>query len=142
MKENKEKAVTSGEEDIQVLDDAAPLNVQKPIVQARKRKSISSSMDLSDVPTHRGPKKQKTGKTPPPKVPKFPSATVHLDASTMNLVPVQTIPTTIQTKDLPLPANKAPYWIHPSEKASVLPIWCWTRVMPEGHSKGSSLTMR
>lgn len=32
MKENKEKTITSGEEDVQVLDNAIPLNVQKLVV--------------------------------------------------------------------------------------------------------------
>ena len=67
MKENKGKGVasgTEGEEDMQVLDDATPLVIQKPSVQARKRKVISSSVDLGDLPTHRGSNKQKFGKTP------------------------------------------------------------------------------
>ena len=41
MKENKGKGVasgTEGEEDVQVLDDVTPLDVQKPGVQAGKRK--------------------------------------------------------------------------------------------------------
>ena len=57
MKENKEKSITSGEKDIQVLDDASPLNIQKPIVQVGKRKGISSSMDFGELPTRRGSKK-------------------------------------------------------------------------------------
>ena len=32
MKENKEKAVTSGDEDVQVQDDTTPLVVQKSVV--------------------------------------------------------------------------------------------------------------
>jgi len=90
MKENKEKAVTSGiegEEDVQVQDNATPLVVQKPVVQVGKRKGISSFVDLGDLPSCRGSKKQKSGKTPP-KVPKFPSTTVDLDDSVVNLVPV------------------------------------------------------
>ena len=54
MKQNKEKVVTSGiegEEDIQVQDDTTPLVVQKTVVQAKKRKSISSSVDLGDLPS-------------------------------------------------------------------------------------------
>ena len=69
------------------MDDVTPLVVHKPGIQAGKRKGISSSVDLGDLPTRRGSKKQKSGKTPPPKVPKFPSATIHLDASAVNLVP-------------------------------------------------------
>ena len=77
MKENKEKAVTNGTEgeDVQVQEDATPLVFQKPIAQAGMRKGISSSVDLGDLPSHRGSKKQKSGKTPLPKVPKFPSTT-------------------------------------------------------------------
>ena len=67
MKENKAKGVasgTEGEEDMQVLDDVTPLVVQKPSVQARKRKGISNFVDLGDLPTRRGSNKQKFGKTP------------------------------------------------------------------------------
>ena len=95
MKENKEKAITSGtkgEEDVQVQDDATPLVVQKPVVQAGKRKGISSSVDLGDLPSRQGSKKQKSGKTPFPKVPKFPPTMVDLDDPLVNLVPIQTIP--------------------------------------------------
>ena len=76
MKENKGKGVASGiegEEDVQVLDDVTPLVIQKLGIQAGKRKGISSSVDLGDLPTRRGSKKQKSDKTSPPKVPKFPS---------------------------------------------------------------------
>ena len=75
MKENKGKGVASGiegEEDVQVLDDVTPLVVQKLGIQARKRKGISSSVDIGDLPTRRGSKKQKSDKTSPSKVPKFP----------------------------------------------------------------------
>ena len=95
MKENKGKSVASGiegEKDIQVQDEAAPLVVQKPIIQVGKRKSISSSINLGDLPRCRGSKKQKLGKTPPPKVPKLPPTTVDQDDSVVNLVPIQTIP--------------------------------------------------
>ena len=60
MKENKGKSVASGiegEEDVQVQDEAAPLVVQKPAVQVGKRKSISSNVDLDDLPRRRGSKK-------------------------------------------------------------------------------------
>jgi len=49
MKENKGKNVASGtkvEEDVQVQDEAALLAVQKPVVQARKRKNISIILTL------------------------------------------------------------------------------------------------
>ena len=73
MRENKEKTVTSGDE-----DTAAP---QVASVQAGKRKSktISSVVDLDDLPSRRGPKKQKSSKTSLPKVPKFTPPTVNLD---------------------------------------------------------------
>jgi len=77
-------------------------------------------MDLGDLPTRRGSKKQKSDKTPPPKVPKFPSATVHLDASAMNLVSqttpyVQTTPLVQPDDPTPL-AAKTPHRAHPLEK--------------------------
>ena len=51
MRENKEKTVTSGDEDA-----AAPPLVQVASVQAGKRKSkmISSFVDLDDLPSRRG----------------------------------------------------------------------------------------
>ena len=54
MREKKEKTVTSGDEDA-----AAP---QVASVQPGKRKSktISSAVDLDDLPSRRGPKKQKS----------------------------------------------------------------------------------
>jgi len=84
MKENREKTITSGDEDTIV-----PLIVQKPVVQTwkRKPKSISSSMDLNDLPSHRGPKKQKFGKASLSKVLKF-TLTVDLDDPMVNVVPV------------------------------------------------------
>ena len=72
-------------------------------------------MDLGDLPSHRGSKKQKSGKTPLPKVPKFPPTTVDLDNLAVNLVPVQTIPF-IQPENLPPSAAKAPYRAHPLEQ--------------------------
>ena len=76
MRKNKEKIVTSGDEDV-----AAPPLVQVASVQVGKRKSktISSAVDLDDLPSRRGPKKQKSGKTSLPKVPKFIPPTVNLD---------------------------------------------------------------
>ena len=76
MRENKEKKVTSGDEDV-----AAPPTVQVTSVQAgkRKSKSISSVVDLDDIPSRRGPKNQKPSKTSLPKVPKFTPPTVNLD---------------------------------------------------------------
>ena len=134
MKENKEKSVTSGteEEDVQVQDDTIPLVIQKIVVQARKRKGISSSVDLGDLPSCRGSKKQKSNKTPPPKVPKFTPPMVDLDNSVENLVPIQTIPF-VQPENLPSPAAKAPYRTHPSEPAKHSP----NLVFDEGYAWSS-----
>ena len=88
MKENKEKAVTNGDEDVQVQDNTTPSVVQKPVVQIGKRKTISSSVNLGDLPSRRGSKKQKPSKNPLPKVPKFTSSTVDLDDPVINMVPV------------------------------------------------------
>ena len=90
MRENREKNITSGDEDA----TATPV-VQKTSVQARKRKAkpISSTVDLDDLPSRRGPKKQKfkAEKAPLPKVPKFVPPTVNLDESPVDVEPVQTI---------------------------------------------------
>ena len=109
MKENKEKA-TSGDE-----DTTAPSTVQKPVVQTGKRKpkSISSSVDLDNLPSRRGPKKQKSGKASLPKVPKF-TLTMDLDNIAVNVVPVQIVPP-IQTD--PAPPAKAPRKPHPSKSS-------------------------
>ena len=112
MKENKEKAVTSGDEDVQVQDDTTPLVVQKSVVQTGKRKTISSSVNLGDLPSRRGPKKQKPNKNPFPKVPKFTPPTVHLDDPVINMVLVQTIPL-VQTD--PPPPTRTSRRTHPSE---------------------------
>ena len=116
MNENKGKSVTSGtevEEGVQVQGEAAPLAVQKPVVQVRKRKSISSSIELGDLPRHRGSKKQKPGKTLPPKVPKLPTTTIDLDNPIVNLVPIQTTPF-VQPENPAPPAAKASHKTHPS----------------------------
>ena len=88
MRENKEKAVTSGDENV-----VAPPSVQVAFVQARKMKSksISSTVDLDDLPSRRGPKKQKPTKTSLPKVPKFVPPTVNLDEPLVDVEPVQTV---------------------------------------------------
>ena len=54
-------------------------------------KSIFSLVNLDDLPSRRGPKKQKSGKTSLPKVPKF-TPTINLDDPVVNVVPVQTAP--------------------------------------------------
>ena len=88
MRENKEKTMTSGDEDI-----AAPPVVPITSVQGgkRKSKSISRAVDLDDLPSRRGAKKQKPVKTLIPKVPKFTPLTVNLDDPPANVEPVQTI---------------------------------------------------
>ena len=45
---------TEGEDDVQVQDEAAPLVVQKPVIQVGKRKIISSNIDLGDLLRRRG----------------------------------------------------------------------------------------
>ena len=76
MRENKEKTITSGDEDA-----TAPPVIQKISVQTgkRKSKSISSAVDLDDLLSRRGPKKQKPSKASLPKVPKFTPPMVDLD---------------------------------------------------------------
>ena len=85
MRENKEKTVTSGDEDV-----AGPPLVQVASVQVRKRKSktISSDVDLDDLPSRRGHKKQKSSKTSLPKVPKFTPPIVNLDEPLVDVEPV------------------------------------------------------
>ena len=87
---SREKNITSGDEDA----TATPI-VQKTSVQARKRKAkpISTAVDLDNLPSRRGPKKQKSkaDKAPLPQVPKFVPPTVNLDESLVDVEPVQTI---------------------------------------------------
>ena len=88
MRENKEKNITSGDKDA-----TAPPVVQKTFVQTgkRKSKSISSVVDLEDLPSRRGPKKQKPGKAFLPKVPKFTPSIVNLDDPLVDVEPIQTV---------------------------------------------------
>ena len=127
MKENKEKAVTSGDEDVQVQDDTTPLVVQKSVVQTGKRKIISSSVNLGDLPSRRGPKKQKPSKNPLPKVPKFTPPMVDLDDPVVNMVLIQTIPP-VQTD--PPPQTKTSRKTHPSESSKQPP----NLVLDEGYA--------
>ena len=110
MRENKEKTVTSGDEDV-----AAPPVVPVMSIQGRKRKSksISNAVDLDDLPSRRGPKKQIPSKASFPKVPKFTPPTVDLDETPIDVEPVQTIHL-VQTDPTPFPA-KTPRKPHPSE---------------------------
>ena len=56
MRENKEKTITSGDEDVTAPLTTPPV-VQVTFVQIgkRKSKSISSAVDLDDLPSCRGP---------------------------------------------------------------------------------------
>ena len=87
MRENREKNITSGDEDA-----AATPVVQKTSVQVGKRKAkpISTTVDLDDLPSRRGPKKQKSkvDKAPLPKVPKFVPPMVNLNESPVDVEPV------------------------------------------------------
>ena len=118
MRENKEKTVTSGDEDV-----AAPLVVPVTSIQAGKRKykSISSAVDLDNLPSGRGAKKQKPVKTSIPKVPKFTPLTVNLDDPLVDVEPVQIVHP-VQT-DLPPPSAKnsrKPGPFEPSDRPSNL----------------------
>ena len=110
MRENKEKAITSGDEDV-----AAPPVVQVTSIQTgkRKSKSISSAMDLDDLPSHRGAKKQKPVKTSIPKVPKFTPLTINLGDPPVDVEPIQIVHL-VQT-DLPPPPIKNSRKPSPSE---------------------------
>ena len=85
MRENKEKTVTSGDEDV-----AVPPVVPVTSVQGgkRKSKSISSVVDLDNLPSCRGAKKQKPVKTPIPKVPKFIPPIVNMDEPPFDVEPI------------------------------------------------------
>ena len=115
MKENKEKAVTSGDEDVQVQDDTTPV-IHKPASQTGKRKTISSSVNLGDLPSRRGSKKPKPSKNPLPKVPKFTSQTVDLDKPVINVMPVQTIPPVQTDPPLPTKTSRRPHPFEPSKE--------------------------
>lgn len=88
MRENKEKTITNGDEDV-----TAPPVVQATSVRIEKRKSksISISVDLDDLPSHQGPKKQKPRKAFLPKVPKFTPLTVNLDDLLVDVEPIQIV---------------------------------------------------
>ncbi|XP_050255141.1 uncharacterized protein LOC126701038 [Quercus robur] len=93
----------------------------------RKSKSISSAVDLDDLPSRRGPKQQKPGKTSLPKVPKFAPPTVNLDEPLVDVEPVQTIHP-IQTDPPPPPkASRKPSSSEPSNRPSNL-------VLDEGYA--------
>ena len=72
-------------------------------------------MDLDNLPSHRGPKKQrpvKADKATLPKIPKFVPPMVNLDESPVDVEPVQTIHL-VQTD--PTPPAKTPRKPHPLE---------------------------
>ena len=107
----------SGDEDV-----AAPPLVQVAFVQAGKRKSktISSVVDLDDLLSRRGPKKQKSGKTSLPKVPKFIPPTVNLDEPLVDVEPVQIVHP-VQSDPPPQPkASRKPSSSEPSDRPSNL----------------------
>ena len=118
MRENRDKTVLSGDEGAPV-----PHVVQKGAVQAGKRKpkKISSAVDLDDLPSCRGSKKQKTTQTSSlPKVPKF-TPTVNLDESPAIVEPVQIIHP-VQTDPTPPPTKtpRKPHSSEPSDRPSNL----------------------
>ena len=117
MRENKEQTVTSEDEDV-----AAPPLVQVASVQAGKRKSkpISSAVDLDDLPSRRGPKKQKSGKTSLPKVPKFVPLTVNLDGPLVDVEPVQTVHLVQSDPPPPPKASRKPSSSEPFDRPSNL----------------------
>ena len=128
MRENKEKTITSGDEDVTAPPTAPPV-VQATSVQAgkRKSKSISSVVDLDDLPSRRGPKKQKPGKTSLPKVPKFTPPTVNLDNPVVDVEPVQTIHPVQIDPPPPAKAPRKPNSSEPSDRPSNL-------VLDEGYA--------
>ena len=121
MKENKEKTITSGDE-----DTTAPLVVQKTSVQTEKRKSkpISSVMDLDNLPSRWGPKKQKPGKADKaflPKIPKFAPSTVDLDELPVDVEPVQTVhPVQTDPTTPPAKTSRKPHLSKLSDRPSNL----------------------
>ena len=110
MRENKEKTVTSGDEDVAASPVVPVTSVQGG---KRKSKSISSAVDLDNLPSRRDAKKQKPVKTPIPKVPKFIPPTVNLDEPPFDVEPIQTVHP-VQT-DLPPPSAKNSRKPSPSE---------------------------
>ena len=119
MRENREKNITSGDEDA-----TATLVIQKTSVQAGKRKAkpISSTVDLDDLPSRQGPKKQKSkaDKAPLPKVPKFVPPKVNLNESPVDVESVQTIH---PGQSEPTPQTKTPRKppsLEPSDRPSNL----------------------
>ena len=85
-------------------------------------------MDLGDLPSRQGLKKQKPSKTPLPKVPKFTPLTVDLDNPMVNVAPVQTVPP-VQSENLPLP-TKASHRAHTSKPSKHPP----NLVLEEGYA--------
>ena len=84
-------------------------------------------MDLDDLPSHRGPKKQKSSKTSLPKVPKFVPPTVNLDEPLVDVESVQTVHP-VQTDPPPPPkASRKPSLSKPSDHPSNL-------VLDEGYA--------
>ena len=63
-------------------------------------------MDLDDLPSRRGAKKQKPVKTSIPKVPKFTPPTINLDDPPVDVEPIQTVHL-VQTDLLPPPVKNS-----------------------------------
>ena len=78
-------------------------------------------MDLDDLPSHRGPKKQKSSKASLPKVPKF-TLTVDLDNPVVNVMLVQIVPP-IQIDPPPPPQPKLLASLIPQSRLNILPTW-------------------
>ena len=120
MCENKEKNITSGDKDA-----TTPPVVQKTSVQVgkRKAKSISSVVDLDDLPSRQGPIKQrpvKVDKASLPKVPKFVPPTVNLDESPVDVEPIQTIHPVQTDPTLLAKTPRKPHLSEPSNRPSNL----------------------
>ena len=90
-------------------------------------KSISSAVDLDDLPSRRGPKKQKPSKTSLPKVPKFAPPIVNLNDLLVDVEPVQTIHPVQTDRHPPPKASHKPSSSEPSDRPSNL-------VLDEGYA--------
>lgn len=132
MKKNKGKNMASEtEEDVEIMDDSTPLVVQTLTIQhaAGKRKGISSNVDLGSLPSRRGVKNLKMGKSYSSKTAKPKDSTVDLDDPTTNLVPPQ--PSSAVQTEASLPStSKPPHRSHPSISTKDLP----NLVLDEDHA--------
>ena len=92
-------------------------------------KTISNSVDLGDLPSRRGLKKQKqkSSKIPLPKVLKFTPLMVDLDDLVVNMVPVKTVP---PVRINPPPPTKTSRKTHPPKPSKQPP----NLVLDEGYA--------